>query len=369
MDNRVYVLKVENYESGPLQNAMRAIWHHLNLELELSGKSILVKPNMLVGAPPDKAVCTHPEVVRAVLRQVLSNQVFVGDSPGFGSTSSVAQAAGISDVCREEGVQLIDFTDPQTTKTPQQAQIHSLPLASAVLRADAVVNIAKLKTHGLTRYTGAVKNLFGCLPGKLKAQMHLRMEEIDRFADLLLDVYLTVDPVLSIVDGIVAMEGNGPRNGDPRHVGVLVAGRDAVAVDTVACKIVGIDPDTVPTIIAARRRGIGCSDLDKIQVIGAPLQQVSISHFKTVGGSHSALQNLPPFLKHLLREQLTAYPRVEKSCITCGICKHACPADAVTMGSIAEIQSSRCIRCYCCQEMCPEGAITLRRRGLGKLLK
>ncbi|EEG76380.1 DUF362 domain-containing protein [Dethiobacter alkaliphilus] len=370
MDNRVFVFQLDDYEPAALYEAMGTLWRHLQLEEEFSDKKVLVKPNLLVGAPPQNAVCTHPEVVRSVLQNLSAKQVQVGDSPGFGSTGSVARTAGIHQVCSEENVELTDFCDPQRIQAPQTAKTNSVPLSSAVVGSDEVINIAKLKTHGLTRYTGAVKNLFGCLPGKLKGQMHLRMEEIDRFSDYLLDVYLAVNPAVSIVDGILAMEGSGPRTGDPRKAGVLLAGKDAVAVDTVACHIIGLDPATVPTLQAARRRGIGCSMLEQIEVIGASLDDVRISDFKTVSGSHSALKNLSPFLKRLLRNQLTAHPKVKvDSCISCKICQHACPAGAITMEEAAQIEEGACIRCYCCQEMCPEGAIELKYRGLGRLLR
>ena len=294
----------------------------------------------------------------------------LGDSPAFGSTESVAKAAGIYTVCQEEKLEIVDFNNPVTVETPEKAKVNSIPLASAVVNAEAIINCAKLKTHALTRYTGAVKNLYGCLPGKLKAQTHLRMDKIEAFADYLLDIYLTVNPVLSLVDGIVAMEGNGPRNGTPRKVGVLIAGRDGVAVDTVACAVVGIDPSTVPTIIAARSRGIGFGRIEEIEVIGAKISDVQVSDFRTIHGSDTTLKYIPPFLQSILREQLIAHPAVSQDrCINCGVCLEACPADAVTLKDFAVINEQQCIRCYCCQELCPEGAVSLRRRGLGRLWK
>lgn len=368
MDNRVYLLKVDSYHRDALDQAVDMFWAPLGLDALLRGKQVLIKPNMVVGASPEKAVCTHPEVVGALIRHLPGSEVIVGDSPGLGSTENVAAKTGILEVCQRDGATLADFTNPVVVETPHGAVCRGIPLAEVVLRADAVISAAKLKTHALTRYTGAVKNLFGCIPGKLKPEMHLRMEEIETFAAFLVDVYLTVNPVLSVVDGIVAMEGNGPRNGLPRKVGVLLAGMDGVAVDAVAASVIGIDPFSVPTILDAHQRGVGCGDLRSIEIVGTSLSDASIRGFKTVPGSSSALKNLPPFLKHLLREQLTARPMVNvQSCIGCAVCRELCPAKAITMDKAAVISKHDCIRCYCCQELCPEGAITLARRGLGRL--
>jgi uncharacterized protein (DUF362 family)/Pyruvate/2-oxoacid:ferredoxin oxidoreductase delta subunit len=369
MSNRVFLLSVDSYAGSPLQDAAKQIVGELSLDRAVTGKNVLIKPNLLVGAPPEKAITTHPEVVRAFIRALSSGHVTVGDSPALGSTKSVARATGVYDVCQAEGVEVVDFNSPQPATAPPNAICNSIPLASAVLQSDAVINIAKLKTHGLTRYTGAVKNLYGCLPGKLKAEMHVRMHEIDHFADLLLDIALTVNPLLSVVDGITAMEGNGPRSGTPRHVGVLIAGLDAVAVDTIACRVVGIEPDSVPTIRAARRRNIGCPEAE-IEIVGNPLESVMVKGFKTIHGSDSALRNLPPFLQKVLREQLTARPAVAiSSCTACGVCARACPVHAVKVTDKATIENKDCIRCYCCQELCPEGAISLRNKVLGRFLR
>lgn len=368
MDNRVFLLRVDSYHRDALDEAVEMFWNPLGLDSLLHGKQVLIKPNLVVGASSEKAVCTHPEVVGALIRHLWGSKVSVGDSPGLGSTENVAAKAGILDICQREGATLVNFANPVVTESPDGAVCRVIPLAEAVVRAEAVISAAKLKTHALTRYTGAVKNLFGCIPGKLKPEMHLRMEGIEKFASFLVDVYLTVNPVLSVVDGIVAMEGNGPRNGVPRKVGVLLAGRDGVAVDTVAARIIGIDPFSVPTILDAHQRGAGCGDLRRIEVIGASLNDACIRGFNTVAGSSSALKNLPPFLKHLLREQLTARPLVNvESCIGCAVCRELCPAKAITIDKAAIISRHDCIRCYCCQELCPEGAITLTRKGLGRV--
>lgn len=366
-DKHVFLLQVDGYDPDTLGEAFNLIWHEAGLRAELRSKTVLIKPNILVGAPPEKAVCTHPEVVRALIRSMPESYVLVGDSPGLGGTLSAAGRSGIASVCREEGAHLVDFAGPVPVEAPHGRVCRSFPLASAVHGADAIISAAKLKTHGLTRYTGAVKNLFGCLPGQVKPQLHLRLQETDLFAGMLVDLYTTVAPVFSVVDGIVAMEGNGPRNGTPRHVGILVAGRDAVAVDAVACAAVGIEPLTVPTTRIAHERDVGCGDLKQLEIIGASVHDVLVRDFQVTGGSPSALKNLPPFLTKLLREQLTARPYIQQEkCTGCAVCTQVCQAGAVSVHKIAEISRQSCIRCYCCQELCPEGAIVLKKRGLGR---
>jgi uncharacterized protein (DUF362 family)/NAD-dependent dihydropyrimidine dehydrogenase PreA subunit len=370
MNSDVFLIQIDIYDQQRLCDAVEHIFQSLGLPRELAGGNVLVKPNMLVGASPENAVCTHPEVVRALIRNLPECCVKVGDSPGVGTTKMAALQTGILDVCRQEGAKLADFGDPVVTTLQSGAMCHSLPIASAVIEADFVISAAKLKTHALMRYTGAVKNLYGCVPGRIKAQMHLRMEKTEAFAGMLVDLYASISPVLSVVDGIVAMEGNGPRSGTPRQVGVLIAGRDGVAVDAVACSVVGIDPFSVLTTRLAHERGIGCGDLKEIRIIGTALQDVRVSGFKTVSGSASTTKNLPPFWQKLLREQLTARPHINsKDCTGCAICSEVCPAGAIVVPDKADIKYESCIRCYCCQEMCPQGVITLKKKGLGRLFR
>jgi Pyruvate/2-oxoacid:ferredoxin oxidoreductase delta subunit len=242
-------------------------------------------------------------------------------------------------------------------------------MASAVVEADKVISVAKLKTHGLTRYTGAVKNLYGTIVGLNKGQMHLRVQESSEFGQMLVDLYGVVKPVLSVVDGVVGMEGEGPRNGSPRQVGVIIAGASGFAVDAVGAAIIGLAPEQVPYLKAARGLGLIKDGLDWIDLRGLSLDEARVPGFRL--GAVSLDSNLvPKWASTLLRNRLTARPVVNtETCIGCNICGQACPPQTIAMrDKKAVINDKNCIRCYCCHEMCPQGAITLKTGWLvGKL--
>lgn len=336
------------------------------------GQTVLIKPNLLVASKPEEAICTHPAVVKAVVKlvQEAGGAVMIGDSPGFGSTERVASKAGIAHVCQETGATLVSFKEYREVTFRQGKVCKKFPLALPVLRADVIISVAKLKTHGLTGYTGAVKNLFGCIPGTLKPSFHLRMQKREDFGAMLVDLYCLVRPALSIVDGIIGMEGNGPRNGSPREVGVILAGADGVAVDTVAAAVIGMDPLSVPTNQAAARWGVGVTDIEEIEILGVKLADVMLKDFAFSSGVAQTADRVPAFLVNLLQNHLTAKPVViPELCRGCGVCMESCPARTIRVAKgTAHIQEKECIRCYCCQELCPHNAIELRKSWLSRLL-
>src|SRR3990172_921079 len=209
------------------------------------GERILVKPNLLSGKPPEAAVTTHPEIVRAVLIILKEGGVtpVVGDSPGFGAARSVADKCGIMSVCNELGVEVIELKTLEIAPNPGGHIFKRLEVAKEALEFDGIVNLPKLKTHAQMYLTMAVKNLFGCVPGKLKPQWHLSAGvESSYFAQMLLDLSVFLAPRFTVMDAIVAMEGNGPGSGKPRELGLVFAGADPVAMDTAAAAILGASP-------------------------------------------------------------------------------------------------------------------------------
>lgn len=248
------------------------------------GDKVLIKPNLLSPKKPEKAVTTHPEVVRAIIKLVkeVGGSVFVGDSPGghvVGSNETSRLLAGIEKywqetgmktICEEEGAQLVSFETGGVSvfKFPRK-HTSEVVVSKLVLSFDVVINVPKLKTHGMVLFSCAIKNLYGCVPGLRKSSYHKQAVHPYNFSQLLVDIYSIVKPKLSIVDGIYGMDGNGPSAGRVKKFGVLIAGGDAVAVDTVASKIVGFKkPTEIPFIEIAGKEKLGENSLEKIKIIG-----------------------------------------------------------------------------------------------------
>ena len=236
-----------------------------------SGDRVLLKPNFLRAAPAEAAVSPHPEVVRAVCTRLidLGARVKIGDSPAFGTAQGAAKACGVLDVAAEFDIPVVEFNKAKKVSTAGPAGL-TLQLDREVLEADAVINVCKFKGHQQLGLTLAVKNLFGCITGKRKPVWHLRLGDRDNdFGEMLVEVYRTVAPTLSICDGVFAMEGNGPGRGEPRPLGLLLAAEDGVALDSVGAQIVGYPPEQLRVIQAARSLGVGTTDIEKIELLGS----------------------------------------------------------------------------------------------------
>ena len=335
------------------------------------GERVLIKPNLLKANRPEDAVTTHPEIVRAVIRlvQEAGGIALVGDSPGFGDLKRVCEKAGIMDVILEEGAVLLDLEEAVSVKN--QGRFQRFDVSRQAYEADAIINLPKLKTHGMTMLTGAVKNLFGCIPGKRKVQWHFNTGvKHELFMQMLVEVYALLKPRLSIMDAVVGMEGNGPGSGDPREIGVVLAGADAVAVDVVASRVVGIAPERLPIIQAAAKAGIGQTRPESISVLGEPLAGVEIKNFKRPPFVHTEWP-LPEWLRSSFKNAFTTRPVINtRLCNQCGVCVTHCPQAAIAKGGKGlEIRYRDCIRCFCCQEFCPQGGVTVGKGWLLKLLK
>ena len=335
------------------------------------GQRVLLKPNLLAGKPPEAAVTTHPALVKAVIElvQQAGAQVLVGDSPGLGSFDRVAEKSGISHVVKSTGGQLMSFGE--TRRVGTTGTFRQLELATAYLDADLVINLPKLKTHEMMTLTCAVKNLYGTVVGAAKAGLHLTAgHSKELFAGLLLEIAFARPVALTIVDGIVAMEGDGPNSGTPRQLGLLLAGENPVAVDTVAAHLAGIPAPLLPVEQEARRRRLPGTELDQISVVGNMALEAVTPPFVLPKGLDVQF-GLPGFLKGLLRNQLSPVPVANKEqCTLCGVCRDACPPEAITLTKNAlKVDSGRCIRCWCCRELCPQHAMELQRGLLLRMLE
>jgi uncharacterized protein (DUF362 family)/Pyruvate/2-oxoacid:ferredoxin oxidoreductase delta subunit len=342
-----------------------------------NGKEVLLKPNLLAGDPPEKAVTTHPAVFKAVAEifKEAGARLYYGDSPGVSKPGRAAGKAGIKAVADELGIRHADFQTPVKVSYPNALLAKQLNLAAGVVKGRNLISISKMKTHGLTRITGAVKNQFGCIPGFLKAEYHVKMPDTHKFSTVLVDINNYLKPGLFIMDGITAMEGNGPRGGEPIDMKVLLFSTDPAALDSIFCKLIDLDPEFVPYLVIAQQAKLGTYKYETIDTVGDDVDGLINKNFKAVRKPANRLPTpfyFPTFLKNLISPRPVIH---YDSCTKCGTCVLQCPVTPKAADWSVEVQGrrprinyKRCIRCYCCQEICPYKAISIKVPFLGKII-
>ena len=338
------------------------------------GDKVLLKPNMLSGYPPEKVVNTHPAVVEAAARLVLEAGGIpkIADSPGFSTAFLAAKKAGYEEVAKRLGIECRVFDSPVKVSHKKGKIYKSFEVDKDIVESDKIINIAKLKTHIQMHLTLTVKNMFGSMVGQEKVLRHLMAgRDYDLFASMLVELCYFTNPCLNILDGIIGMEGDGPGSGGmPRKIGVLVAGRDAVSVDRVACEIIGVDHKRVPIFKASEKLDVGTRDLDKIEIMGETVNDVRIRDF--VEPNSLPLDTIVPtpgVVKIHIKNFFSVKPVIShKMCTKCGLCMKLCPVKAISEEKKRILMDySKCIRCFCCQEHCPEGAIAAKRNAASKI--
>ena len=369
----VVVVRAPDYQDRNLSRAMEQVFSRLGgvERFVRPGDWVFVKVNHLPPpSPPERAIVTHPRFARAVVEALLSvtPHISVGDDLRTSGRDGFA-VSGYRDAFRDLPVELVHLPERGYERVSCPGEVlQETYIARAALEADVVVNLPKLKTHSLTLFTGGVKNLYGLIPSGLRIRYHGQHPRLEEFCRLLVDIYALVRPALTVMDGIVAMEGAGPAGGRPREVGAVIAGADAVAVDAVACRLVGIPPLSVPTTRLAQDRGLGTAE--GTEVVGEDLGALSSKDFELPPAAPARLVNLLPRpVSGWATRQLAPRPLVlPKRCVGCGACVEACPTGAAGLkGGKARIEAGRCIRCMCCHEACRYGAIELRRGRLVEL--
>lgn len=237
-------------------------------------------------------------------------------------------------------------------------------------KADAIIDFAKLKTHGMAGMTCAVKNFFGTIPGTRKPEMHYMYPNTADFCSMLVDLALYNKPRLTLVDAVDCMEGNGPTQGTLRHMGALLAADTPFNADLVCAHLIGMDANDAPTVAESIRRGLCPADWRELEIDGDPDIFALPDFEKLPISSKIDFTNKLPVVGALLRRGFGTGPKIDRSkCVGCGKCAEVCPAGAahVEHGKAA-IDAKKCIRCFCCQEFCPKGAVSVHRPLLARLL-
>lgn len=370
MNSSVSIISCKEYDSAQVQVAVRKAVDLLGgISVFIRpGSKVLVKPNLLLAQPPEVGVTTHPEVVRAVVKilKEIGCEVFLGDGPGVWgnkpeNVDQVYDNTGMRALAQQEGINLVKFS--------RHRWRDKFTLTTWLDECDYLVSIPKFKTHCFTTLTGAVKNLYGLLSGPSKTEVHKKYISPSVFAGVLAEIYACSRPAFTIIDGIVAMEGDGPGTGGKlRNSGVLIAGCDCVAIDSILALIMGLKPNDILSTKETSLRGLGVSDIASIRTYGEKLEDVVGKRFKLPATSISKM--IPAPLLEILKKFIRSYPKFDYAkCTACGVCIEVCPQKIISLKTGRPvIDCSKCIHCFCCQESCPNGAIKIKKSLLSKII-
>lgn len=375
----VFVQKCESYDQELVLERVRELCNaHGGLERYVSpGTKVVIKPNLVAKRRPEDAVTTHPALVWAVSKLCveLGAQVTIAESPGGLYDKNLLKGSyrtcGMEWAASESGASLNYDLSETEVDNPEAVYLKKLSILTPVAEADVVINIAKLKTHGMMVYTGAVKNLFGCIAGLSKAEYHFKMSDYDEFANSVIDICLAAKPTFHILDAVVGMERDGPTSGDPKHMGLLLSSPNPFELDLAALAIIQVSPQRVPVLKNAIRRGLCPVDVTSISWKGVPLEEAKVPDFVVkYNDDYKKLH----FLDGVLGKSLNALVRPKpvfhsRKCRSCGECAKCCPAKVITVepGKCAKVNLESCIRCYCCQELCPFHAVSIHKPLLNRL--
>jgi uncharacterized protein (DUF362 family)/NAD-dependent dihydropyrimidine dehydrogenase PreA subunit len=375
---KVYVIRCSNY--GAVEEVMVKLLEMMGgVERFVSpGQRVVLKANLLAAAKPEKAVTTHPSIVSIIARMARDKKAdpIIAESPGSGYpyTEKMLERSyrttEMDKVAKEAGIDLNFDTSFQTVSYPDGEYFKRFEIITPVHEADAVINLCKLKTHGFMHMTGAVKNIFGVIPGLTKPGYHAKLKQKSHFANMLIDLCNYISPRLSIMDAVIGMEGDGPHNGEPRNVGLLVGSTSPLALDVVAGEIMGLPKDKNPVLVEAEKRGLSPVDLDQLELIGADPTELRIADYKLPSTVPGLSDRIFRVVYPIFKNGFSVFPRIiESKCSSCGSCRDACPMHVITVKdkTPARIDTKNCIRCYCCHEMCPHDSIELHTSRLYRL--
>lgn len=370
---KVSIVRCENYEHKRVKSAISQSLELIGglKKIVKPGDNVLLKVNVIAGFPPERAATTHPAVVGAMVEIVreAGGVPCVGDSSGaYGYTARSFEICGIKKATEDAGGKLINFESTGTYPVKVDGRVlTTINVAKPAVDCDVLVSLPKMKTHMLTKYTGAVKNFYGVIPGSGKAAIHSLAPTEESFSHAVVDIYSALKPGLAVMDGIVGMEGEGATNGTPIESKVIISSQDCVALDAVTSEVMGFSHKDILTTRFANERGLGVGEVGRIEIAGENINDVRLDFKK----SRHLPYKLPAFLMKFMFKNVENLSKVEISeddCKKCRICFSSCPASAITLEPRPYIDQAKCIKCYCCHELCRNGAVKLKTSYLGKRL-
>lgn len=383
LPDAVAVWTCDTYDEKKISRYMQEMFLSLLIFSDIvEGKRVAVKPNLVMAKNPEAGATTHPAVLSALCKLLVdwgAKEVVVVDSPGGPYTSgyldNVYRTCGLTPLSKIPGVRLNDDFRTQTVTLDKGRTLHSCSILQTILDADVLIDVCKLKTHGLTGLSCATKNMFGCIPGVEKFSMHATFPKIEDFSDMLIDIteYLRSRMTyFAICDGIVGMEGNGPTHGVPVSSDVLMVAKNPYAMDVVAEYIIGCTNPVVHLDKAYERGLVPSRNWEDIEIYTEKNNR-SIPNYNFTPPEASAgrfLKGLSNIWGGKFAEIFAAKPKVNKGkCVGCGVCVRSCPAHTIMIkNKKAVIQTDQCIRCYCCQELCPHDAIEMKKNFLIRVI-
>lgn len=378
----VSIAECRSYEPAEVRASLTALLEPLGgFDWVTSGMTVGIKVNLITFIKPEAAATTHPALVCALVKMLRERgaTVIIGDSPG-GIYNKVyldrVYAVTGMKLAEEAGATLNHDFSVKEAEFPGARSAKTFTYTGWLDNCDAIINFCKLKTHGMMSMSAAAKNMFGAVPGTVKPEYHYRFPEPAQFADMIVDLDEYFKPRLSIIDGVVGMEGNGPTAGTPRPVGMLIASQNPHAADLIGGAVIGLGPGEVPTLAAAVRRGLIPESPEDLETVGADWRKFIIPDYQKVQTVRSLRFNkesekfFGKLTAAFIDRALASRPELKAAeCVGCKECYKVCPADAITMvQNKPRIDRKKCIRCFCCQEFCPKGALKVHRPLLAKVL-
>lgn len=372
----VSIVRCADYGEETCERALREVLVPFGgLDWVRPGMRVVIKANLVSAMKPEKAATTHPALLAALTRMLRERgaNVVIGDSPGgtFAAPhlNAVYRACGLSEA-EAAGAELNRDFSQKEADLPEAHTARHITYTGYLDGADAIISFCKLKSHGMLSLSAATKNLFGAIPGIIKPEYHYRYPDPMDFADMLIDLNEFFRPKLYLVDAVQTMEGNGPTAGTPKYMGALLAGTNPHKIDLLCAKLIGLEAKNVPTLRAARERGLTPASAEELEISG-DAEEFVCKDFVTVqkgtGTDFGAQKG--KLLGAAAKTVLRARPKLKRSrCVGCGVCRDTCPAHAIVIEKgKAKIDRRACIRCFCCQEFCPKGAMRVHRTWVARI--